>query len=139
MKPQSAWSANWQASQGRATTAYQEGVQQTNADWAGNLLRQKSVMVQNWQTAVQSPTYDQHVTAVGNNGWKSATVAKAGNFSMGFSAGASKQAVAAGKLFNAMTNIVGSLPPRGTYEQNKLRSTSVMDQLHSLKGSLGAK
>ena len=138
MKPQSAWSANWQQSQGRATSAYQEGVQATNKDWAGNLLRQKAVMVQNWQTAVNSPHYDAHVTAVGTAGWKSATVAKAGNFSTGFAAGAAKQQIAAGKLFNAMQNVVGSLPPRGTYEQNKARATSVMDQLHSLKGTLGA-
>ena len=138
MKPQSAWSANWQASQGRATQAFQEGVQGSTADWAGNLLRQKATMVQNWQVAVQSPNYDAHVNAVGTNGWKQATIAKAGNFSTGFAAGASKQAAAAGKLYNAMSNIVGSLPPRGTYEQNKVRATSVMDQLHSLKGTLGA-
>lgn len=139
MKPQSAWSANWQASQGRATTAYQEGVQATTADWAGNLLRQKAVMVQNWQTAVNSPIYDSHVNTIGTGGWKTATVAKAGNFSTGFSAGAQKQAAAAGKLYNAMSTIVGSLPPRGTYEQNVTRATSVMSQLHALKGSLGAK
>ena len=138
MKPQSAWSANWQASQGRATTAYQEGVQSTNADWAGNLLRQKATMVANWQTAVNSPIYDQHVNAIGTGGWKAATIAKSGNFSTGFSAGAQRQAVAAGKLFNAMQNVVGSLPPRGSYEQNKARATSVMDQLHALKGTLGA-
>lgn len=138
MKPQSAWSANWQASQGRATTAYAEGVQSTNADWAGNLLRQKANMIANWQTAVNSPMYDNHVNAIGTAGWKQATVAKQGNYSTGFAAGASKQAVAAGKLFNAMQNVVGSLPPRGSYEQNKARATSVMDQLHALKGTLGA-
>ena len=27
---------------------------------------------------------------------------------------------------------------RGTFEQNKLRATAVMDSLHALKGSLGA-
>lgn len=139
MKPQSAWSANWQASQGRAAAAYQEGVQSTNADWAGNLLRQKQVMVQNWQAAVNSPTYDAHVGAIGNGGWKTATLAKAGNFSTGFTAGAPKQQVAAGKLYNAMQNITASLTPRGTYEQNKVRANSVMDQLHALKGTLGAK
>lgn len=138
MKPQSAWSANWQASQGRATTAYNEGVQATNKDWAGNLLRQKATMIANWQTAVNSPHFDNAVNAVGTTGWKAATVAKAGNFSTGFTAGAQKQAVAAGKLFNAMQNVVGSLPPRGSYEQNKARATSVMDQLHALKGTLGA-
>jgi hypothetical protein len=96
-------------------------------------------MVQNWQAAVNSPTYDAHVTAIGTNGWKTATVAKQGNFSTGFTAGAANQATASGKLYNAMTNVVGSLPPRGTYEQNKARATSVMDQLHALKGQLGAK
>ena len=138
MKPQAAWSGNWAASAPRATTAYAEGVQQTTKPWASSLLRQKGVMATNWNAAINSPMYDNAVNAVGDAGWKSATVAKQGNYSTGFAAGAPKQAIAAGKLYNAMQNIVGSLPPRGDYTQNKARALSVMDQLHALRGTLGA-
>ena len=42
------------------------------------------------------------------------------------------------KILSAEGNIVPSLPARGTYEQNKVRATTLMDALHALKGTLGA-
>jgi len=56
-----------------------------------------------------------------------------------FTAGASNQAAAAAKIQNALQNIVPNLPQRGTYEQNKIRSTTLMDALHAQRGQLGAR
>ena len=39
---------------------------------------------------------------------------------------------------NALGNIVPNLPPRGTFDQNKLRATTLMDALHAQKGQLSA-
>lgn len=128
----------WVASAGKAATNYAAGVQATQADWAGRTKAQRSVMLANLNQAVNDGSWDRGIDRVGNGGWKSRTVAKIGNFSTGFSAGASRQASAIAKIVAAEANIVGSLAPRGTYEQNVARSRAMQDQLHALKGSLGA-
>ena len=95
-------------------------------------------MQTNWQQAVSSGRWAAGVQNVGTGGWKSATVAKASNYTTGFQAGASKQATAIAKILNAEAQIVNSLPPRGTFEQNVQRSVAVQTALHALKGQLGA-
>lgn len=128
----------WVASSGRASTNWSQGVQSYSGDWAGSTTQQQAVMQNNWQASVSSGRWAAGVQRVGTQGWKSATQSKAANYSTGFQAGASKQAAAIAKIINAENTIVNSLPPRGTFEQNKARATAVMDQLHALKGTLGA-
>lgn len=130
--------SNWVNSAGRAASDYQQGVEGYSGDWAGATTRQQSVLVNNWNQAVTSGRWAAGVNARGTNGWKQATVAKIGNYSTGFQAGAARQAAAIAKIIQAEQNIVNSLPPRGDYAQNKNRATAFMDQMHSLKGSLGA-
>lgn len=136
--PQQAAQA-WRDSAGRAQTNFTAGVNGYSGDWAGKTTGQQAVMLQNLTQAVTSGRWAQGVQGVGTNGWKTATEAKAGNYGTGFQAGANKQAAAIAKIIAAETNIVGSLPPRGTFEQNKQRATAVMDGLHALKGQLGAR
>jgi hypothetical protein len=95
-------------------------------------------MQTNWQQAVSSGRWAQGVQNVGTSGWKQATQNKSSNFTSGFQAGASKQAAAIAKVMQAEANIVNSLPPRGTFEQNVQRSVAVQTALHALKGQLGA-
>jgi hypothetical protein len=128
----------WEQSSGRAAQNYSEGINNFSGDWAGRTTGQQSTMLQNLTQAVNSGRWAQGVQRVGTQGWKSRTQAKISNYSTGFTAGASRQASAIAKILAAEGNIVGSLPPRGTYEQNKARATAVMDGLHSLKGQLGA-
>jgi hypothetical protein len=135
--PQQAAQA-WAESAGRAATNYAAGVQAYQGDWAGATTRQQSVMQSNWTQAVSSGRWATGVNAVGTGGWKQATQDKTPNYSQGFTAGASRQASAISKILQAESNIVNSLPPRGTYEQNKNRATAVMDGLHALRGQLGA-
>lgn len=139
MKPVSEWTSAWSGSQGRAVTNYNAGVQQTTADWAGNLLRQKGTMTTNWNAAVSSPNYDSAVQSVGNTGWKSATQAKSANYGVGFSAGASAYAAAAQKIGPAIQNVVSSLPARGDINQNIQRSAAFALGMHQYRGTLGAK
>lgn len=137
MKPVATWGTNWTNSAGRAATDYQAGVNNYNGDWAGATVRQQAVMQANFIASM--PTWAAHVQAVGTAGWKAATIAKVANYSTGFQAGSGNYNIAAGKIGAALTNIVPSLPPRGTYAENKIRATTLMDSLHALKGQLGAK
>lgn len=137
MKTAQQAAANWAASAGRAATEWQQGVQGYSGDWAGATTSQQAAMTTNWTQAVSSGRWASGVQKAAST-WKSDTISKAANYTTGFQAGASKQAASIQKILQAEANIVGSLPPRGTFEQNKARATQVMDQLHALKGSLGA-
>ncbi len=138
MKTAQQAAANWIQSAGRAAADWQTGVQNFSGDWAGRTTAQQTAMVTNWQQAVTSGRWAAGVSSTGTSGWKQATVDKASNYATGFQAGASRQAAAIAKIINAEQALVSSLPPRGTFEQNKARATAIMDGLHALKGSLGA-
>ena len=138
VKSASQAAANWVNSQGRATQAYQQGVQGYSGDWAGSTVAQQNTMLTNVTQAVTSGRWAAGVTRVGTGGWKAATQAKEANYGTGFSAGASRQAAAIAKIIAAEQQIVSSLPPRGDFNQNKIRATTLMDALHALRGQLGA-
>lgn len=129
---------NWTNSAGTAQANFQAGVEAYNGDWAGATTRQQSAMTTGWNQAVTSGRWAAGVNAKGTNGWKADTVARLANYGVGFQAGAQKFQTAIGKVIAAEQNIVNSLPPRGDYTANKARATSFMDQMHSLKGTLGA-
>lgn len=138
MKTAQQAAANWVASQGRATTGYQAGVEGYTGDWAGATTSQQAALLANVQQAITSGRWAAAVNQVGTGGWKTATVAKLANYGTGFTAGATKQAAAIQKIISAEANIVSGLPPRGTFDQNKQRATAFMDAMHALKGQLGA-
>ena len=123
---------------GRATTNYGAGVNAYSGDWANRTASQQAVMLQNLTTAINNGAWAAGVARVGTAGWKSRTQAKLANYGVGLNAGAARFDSAITKILQAEANIVGSLPPRGTYEQNKARATAVMDGLHALRGQLGA-
>lgn len=139
MKSAQQAASNWTGSQGRATSAYNEGVQTYSGDWAGATTRQQAVMVTNWQQAVGSGLWANGVNAVGTAGWKSATQAKSANYGVGFSAGASNFQTAIGKVMNALQSGVSSLPARGDINQNLQRANALALYMHGLKGQLGAR
>jgi hypothetical protein len=130
--------ANWAASSGRAQTAYQQGVEGYNGDWAGATVAQEGALLQGVQQAITSGLWRAKVNAKGTSGWKADTVAKLANYGVGFTAGAGRQAAAIAKVIQAEANIVPGLPPRGDFNQNLNRMTSFATQMHALKGQLGA-
>ena len=132
-------SANWTASSGRAQTAYQQGVEGYTGDWAGATVAQQATLLTNFQQAVTSGLWAAGVNAVGTAGWKADTVAKIANYGVGFTAGAQRFQTAITKIIGAEANIIPGLPPRGTYDQNKVRATAFMDAMHALRGQLGAR
>lgn len=138
MKSAQQAASNWVGSAGRAQAEYQQGVESYNGDWAGATTRQQAAMTTAWNAAVANGQWAAGVNRTGTNGWKSATVARIANYGVGFQAGAAKFTTAIGKIVAAEQNIVASLPPRGDYNANKARANAFMDQLHALKGQLGA-
>lgn len=139
MKTAQQAAANWAASGGRASAAWSEGVNSYQGDWAAATTAQESVMLQNLNTAITNGSWRRGVQNTGTQGWKAATIASTANFQNGFAKGAANQAAAAQKIQNFLQSVVPNLPARGTFEQNKLRSTTLMDALHSQRGNLGAR
>ena len=88
--------------------------------------------------AVTSGRWRQGIQQTGTGGWKSATEAKKGNYSTGFSAGQQKFQTAIAKVIQAEQGIVSALPARGTHDQNVQRSVAFQNAMHALKGQLGA-
>ena len=138
MKTAAQAAAAWQASAGTAAANYQAGINGYNGDWAGTTVNSYNNWVSGLANAQAQGLWQRGVQAAGTSGWKSASVAKVGNYSTGFTAGAGEYTQAIGKVMAALQNIVPSLPPRGTFDQNKLRATTLMDSLHALKGQLSA-
>jgi hypothetical protein len=131
--------ANWSGSSGRATTAYTEGVQNTNKDQAALAVAAEARLLSNFQQSVTSGRWRNGVMAGGTGYWKSQTLAKAANFGVGITAGTNNYTAAAQKIMQAIGTGVGQLPPRGDINQNLQRSASLALYLHSLKGQLGAR
>jgi hypothetical protein len=130
--------ANWVNSAGRAATAFQDGVSSTTKDQAALAVAQQATLLANFNQAVSSGRWAAGVQRRGTPYWKSQTLAKVGNYSTGFQAGAANQANAIGKILNAESGIVSSLPARGDFAQNLQRAAAFATALHQLKGTLGA-
>lgn len=128
----------WKAAAPTATAAYDAGVTAYTGDWAAATVAAENTLLTNVVNAIQNGTWRNKVNAKGTSGWKTATTAKKGNYTTGYTAGAPNQLASATKLYNALTGIVPGLPARGDYAANKLRATTLMDALHALKGTLGA-
>jgi hypothetical protein len=131
-------SANWQASAGTAAANWTAGINNYNGDWAGVTAGSYNNWVAGLANAQAQGSWQRGIQNAGTARWKSNSQAKSANFSTGFTAGKTEYDQAIAKVMNALGNIVGSLPPRGSYAENKLRATTLMDSLHALKGQLGA-
>lgn len=138
MKSAATAAANWTASAGRAATAFSEGVQSTTKDQAALAVAQQATLVANFNAAVNSGRWAAGVQRRGTPYWKQQTQAKAANYSQGFTAGASNFQSAIGKIIQAESSIVNSLPPRGDINQNLQRANAFALGLHQLKGQLKA-
>lgn len=138
MKTAAQAASNWQASAGTAAANWTAGINGYTGDWAGTTVNSYNNWVSGLANAQAQGLWQRGIQAAGTSGWKSASQSKAANYSTGFTAGSAEYTQAIAKVMNALSNIVPSLPPRGTYAENKLRATTLMDSLHALKGTLSA-
>ena len=80
----------WQSAASTAQTRYTEGVQNTSKDPTSLAAAQAQKMLNGVQQAVTSGRWQRRLAEVGKQGWQSATLAKANNYSTGIAAGGTK-------------------------------------------------
>lgn len=95
--------------------------------------RQKAVWMQNTQAAADKwANASQRVTLAE---WQSAMVNKGiPRIASGAQAAQSKMQAVFAQLLPYIDSAKQSLPPRGTFEQNKARATAMMDKMHAFPG-----
>jgi len=126
---------NWANSAGGAQQKYTTGVQNTTKDVVGNAIAQQNVMVSNFNQSVTSGRWASRLSAVGNSGWKTSTVAKASNYGTGIAAAKSKYLAAAQKLYPyiAQGQAMIAAMPKGTLADSKARATAMIDYMAAYK------
>jgi hypothetical protein len=80
----------WQSAASTAQTRFTEGVQNTQKDPTALAAAQAQKMLNGVQQAITSGRWQRRLSEVGQAGWKSATLAKANNYSTGIQASGSK-------------------------------------------------
>lgn len=94
--------------------------------------KQKAVYLANVQA--NADKWARNVGAVTLQDWQNAFVTKAiPRIASGATAAQPKMEAFMTKLLPFQQNALQSLPPRGTYEQNKNRATSWMDKMHAFQ------
>lgn len=135
--------ARWRQGVQAAGARYTQGIQNT-ADWAGAATAPQAVQARNagLQAAMANGSIDRGIQNLGTAGWKSVTVAKAGNWQTGVNSPLAQQHAQAGyqRLFGYLQNAQTAVAnlPRGGFAENMQRLqawlTSVHDDALAAKG-----
>lgn len=131
--PQSAAEA-WQTGFGGAATKYEAGINAVTVAPGALAAQQQAAYVAGVQN--NAKIWAAKVGAVDLATWKAAaTGVGSSRLSSGATKGLPKVQSFMQGFLPALTSIVGSLPNRGTFEQNMARSMSYAQALHARKGS----
>jgi len=125
----------WTQSAGTAATRYTEGVQGTTVDVVGRAIANQAGLLNNFNTAVTSGHWANRLSAVGTGGWKTATVAKAANYSTGFTAGAPKFSAAMQTWLPIIQGAAQQVKstPATTFQARLQRAADFATLLHNAK------
>lgn len=124
----------WVSGMQNATSNYTAGVQAVKVS-PGQLA---AAAAPKWaaNVAAAQPKFAANVAAVSLSAWQSDTINKgAPRLATGATNAQPKMQAFMTKFIPQLTNIVGSLPARGTYDQNINRLTSYLNAVHQTKGS----
>ncbi len=127
--------SRWQQSAGTAQTRFTEGVQATTKDPTQLAIAAQSKLLQGFNDAVQSGRWARNLSSVGAAGWKSATLAKANNYSTGISAGTQKFQTAMQTwlpIINSAAAQVQSMP-NNSFADSLARMNAFATALHNAK------
>src|SRR5258706_14637137 len=125
----------WQQSAGTAQTRFTEGVQSTTKDPTQLAIQARAKMLQGFNASVQSGRWERNLAAVGQAGWKSATLAKANNYSTGIAAGGQKFQAAMSTwlpIINSASQQVQSMP-NNSFADSLARMNAFATALHNAK------
>lgn len=93
--------------------------------WAANVAAAQAKFAKN-SAAVSLTSWQQSYSDIG-----------VPRFASGAQKGQNKVAAFMGQFLPVLSSAVASLPPRGTYEQNKARAVALMDKLHGFTYNKG--
>jgi hypothetical protein len=127
--------ANWANRLGASTDKMQMGAQAVSVAPGQAAARQKAVWAQN--VAASQNKWATNVAAVSLSSWQGSYIEKGlPRVSTGAQSAVPKMTGFFAKLLPAIATAKASLPPRGTYDQNKARAAAWMDKMHALQGTL---
>lgn len=124
---------NWVNAMQNAGTNYTAGVNAVKVA-PGQLA---AAAADTWanNVAAAKPKFSANVAAVSLSAWQQDAINKgAGRLGSGATAAQPKMQAFMTKFIPNLTNIVGSLPPRGQYSQNIARLTQYLNAVHQTKG-----
>lgn len=120
---------NWATKFSSSGTKAQQGAMAVTVAPGQAAARQAQVWAANVAAAVQK--FARNVGAVSLNEWQTAYVNTGiPRFASGAQKGQPKMQQFMTAFLPTLTAAVNSLPPRGTYDQNKARAVALMDKLH---------
>lgn len=127
--------SRWTGSAGTAQTRYSEGIQGTTVDPTALAVAAQSALLANFNAAVQSGHWARRLQAVGANGWKNATLAKASNYATGFQAGQQKYQSAMQTWLPIIQSTAQQVKstPAVTFQDRLQRSVAFATALHNAK------
>jgi len=127
--------SRWQQSAGTAQTRFTEGVQATTKDPTQLAIAAQQKLLAGFNDAVQSGRWQRNLAAVGQSGWKQATLAKANNYSTGISAGVQKYQSAMQTwlpIIESAASQVQSMP-NNSFADSLARMNAMATALHNAK------
>lgn len=127
--------SRWQQSAGTAQTRFTEGVQATTKDPTQLAIAAQAKLLAGFNDAVQSGRWQRNLAAVGQGGWKSATLAKANNYSTGIAAGTQKYQQAMQTwlpIIESAASQVQSMP-NNSFADSLARMNAMATALHNAK------
>jgi hypothetical protein len=124
----------WATGFGSAGTKYAAGVNAVTVAPGQLAAAQKAAYLANVQASAN--IWASKVAAVDLGTWKAAaTTTGAARLASGATKGAPKMQAFMNNFLPQLSSIVGSLPARGTFDQNLQRFTAYANALHQKKGS----
>jgi len=127
--------SRWVQSAGAGQQRFQEGVQATQVDVVGKAIAAQPKLLTNFQQAVSSGRWASKLAAVGNAGWKQATLAKASNYATGIVAGESKYQQAMQTWLPLIMSAAASVQgmPNTSFQDSLNRMSAFATALHQAK------
>ena len=125
----------WRDSASIGQTRYAEGVQATQVDVVARAVAAQPKLLANVQQAITSGRWARRLQERGTAGWKSATLAKASNYSTGIAAGADNYQRAMTEWLPIISSAAASVQsmPNTSFQDSLARMNAFATALHNAK------
>lgn len=127
--------SNWQTGATGAQQKFVDGVEGTTVDVVGRAVAAQSALLQGFNESVTSGRWAAKLRAVGTQGWKDKTTAKAANYGVGIQAGQTAYASAMQTWLPRIQSVAAAAKnmPGGTIENRIARSAYLQRTLYNAK------